>query len=446
MSWRDRVLWREGAFLSAQHFQQQDRHFSDQLHAKTSSLRPYPWGVTELVIDKDLLVAGCFAVSSASGVLQDGTPFVIGHGGDVPLPLDIPEGTRDVVVCLALAVAQDGTHEVASEADGPGALRARYALRSFKAFDTHSDGTIAADLDVGRLRLRYVLQSSDLAGLTTVGLARIVEAQADKRVVVDDAYIPTCLSVSASTVLSNLVKELAASFGKRADELAKLLGQPSSRDVADVTDILLLQALNRWQPLLAHWASAGQVHPETLYSALVQMTGELATFTADDKRATLYPPYRHDDLQRSFGPVVAGIRYALTREIGTNRVQIRLQKGDPGYLRGTLEDRTLLSSSQFVLTVRADMPDEQLRTLVPKAVKIGASERISYLVINRVPGIAVRTLPNAPPRIPPRAGAIYLELDRSSKEWQEMKSSAGFGIHFSGDFKDLKVELWAIRQ
>lgn len=446
MGWRDKVLWREGAFLTAQHFQQQDRHLADQLHARVSPLRPHPWGIVDVSISRDLVASGRFAVNAASGVMPDGTPFAIGQDGEAPVPLDIPDGTRDVIVCLALPVQQDGNHEVASEGDLAGSLRSRYALRSFKAMDTHSDGTVDADLDVGHLRLRYVLSNGDLAGLTTLGLARIVEVQSDRRVVFDEGYIASCLQISASTVLSNLVKELVGLLGQRADALAARLGQPSARGVAEVTDVLMLQTLNCWQPLLSHWSSAGLVHPEALYAALVQMAGELATYTSPSRRATLFPPYRHEDLTRSFAPLMANLRHALSLEISTNAVPLPLLQRKYGVRVCSLPDRTLLRSSQFVLAVRADMPGEQLRRLVPDAVKIGAVEQISELVNHRLPGIAVLALPVAPRQIPFHMGAAYFELDRGSPHWQEMKNSGGFGIHFSGDFPNLHVELWAIRR
>jgi type VI secretion system protein ImpJ len=51
----------------------------------------------------------------------------------------------------------------------------------------------------------------------------------------------------------------------------------------------------------------------------------------------------------------------------------------------------------------------------------------------------------APRQIPFYAGATYFELDRNSPHWQQMQSSGGFAIHVSGDFPELKMELWAIR-
>lgn len=164
MDWHSKVVWQEGMFLRAQHFQQQDRYTAHQLQARVEPLRAHSWGLTELAIDRDLLGAGRFALSAARGVMEDGTPFSIPGGADAPLPLDLPEGTRNAVVYLALPLQQDGNPEVSLTQTGAADLRARYALSRFEAFDTHSDSTIAADLGIGRLRLRYLLESGDLAG------------------------------------------------------------------------------------------------------------------------------------------------------------------------------------------------------------------------------------------------------------------------------------------
>lgn len=445
MYWHDKVVWQEGMFLRAQHFQQQDRHQARLLQARAEPLRPYPWGLTELAIDRDLLAAGRFALSSASGVLEDGTPFSLPGGADAPPPLELPEGTRNAVVHLALALRQDGNHEVAVGEGGAHALQARYTLRSFEAHDTHSDSTLPAELAVGRLRLRYLLEGEEMAGYTRLGLARVVEVQSDRRVLLDERYIPPCLRVSVSGVLANLTAELLGMLGQRADMLAARLGQPGARGVAEVTDFLLLQAINRWQPLLAHWADAGHEHPEALFAGLVQLAGELATFTSADKRAASYPAYRHDDLARCFGPVIADLRRALSTVLETTAVAIPIQEPRFGFRVAALTDHNLLRC-RFVLAVSADVPGEQLRRLFPQKVKIGAVEQIKQLVNVQLDGIATLALPVAPRQIPFRSGAAYFELDRGSPHWQNMKASGGFGIHVSDEFPNLALELWAIRE
>jgi type VI secretion system protein ImpJ len=218
-----------------------------------------------------------------------------------------------------------------------------------------------------------------------------------------------------------------------------------SRGVAEFGDFLLLQTVNRWQKLLAHWADSGNIHPEDLYSAFVQMAGELATFTEATRRPNSYPAYRHDDLQRSFAPVVADLRRSLSAVLEQNAVAIPLQERRHGVRVGAITDRSILRAANFVLTVQADMQTETLRRLFPSQVKIGAVEHIRELVNVAIPGIAVRPLPVAPRQIPFYAGASYFELDRNSPHWQQMQASGGFAIHVSGDFPNLSMELWAIR-
>jgi type VI secretion system protein ImpJ len=128
-----------------------------------------------------------------------------------------------------------------------------------------------------------------------------------------------------------------------------------------------------------------------------------------------------------------------------NAVNIPLQDRRYGVRVGQITDRSILRASSFVLVVQADVPTETLMRLFPSQVKIGAVEHIRDLVNVAIPGIAVRALPVAPRQIPFYAGASYFELDRNSPHWQQMQSSGGFAVHVSGEFPNLRLELWAIR-
>ena len=59
----------------------------------------------------------------------------------------------------------------------------------------------------------------------------------------------------------------------RGEELAARLEQSGgSKGVADFADFLLLQAVNRYEPLLAHFAAdSGQLHPESFYARAVEI-------------------------------------------------------------------------------------------------------------------------------------------------------------------------------
>lgn len=446
MTWINRVVWQEGMFLRAQHFQQQDRWLEWIVRGRAAAMGPYPWGMVELGIDRDLLATGRFALTSAVGLFEDGTPFAVPGETDHPAPLELAEQARNVLVYLALPIRQPGAPEVT--VPGPGGQdgqESRYGVRPFEAYDTHSASPQPAELQVGRLRLRYLLESDDRSGYLCLAVARVVEVGADRRVTLDDRFIPAALVCAAAPPLSGLIAELAGMLNQRGEALAGRLSAPGSKGVAEVADFLLLQSINRWQKLLSHWLGAGNVHPETLYTALIQMAGELATFTETTRRPGNYPDYRHHDLQRSFAPVVADLRRSLSAELAQTATAIPLLERRHGVRVGAIVDRSILRAASFVLSVKADVPTEQLRRLFPAQVKVGAVEHIRELVNVALPGIDVNPLPVAPRQIPFYAGASYFELDRNSPHWQQMQASGGFAIHVSGDFPNLQLELWAIR-
>lgn len=440
MTWQSRVAWQEGMFLQAQHFQQQDRWTAAQLRASIAALRPFPWGFTHVTVSRDLLSTGRFALAAGGGLFDDGTPFSTPDEAPLPPPLLVPETARNVLVYLAVQLEQSGAMEMTSAG-----REGRYDPERFDAYDTHSGAPDPAELQIGRLRLRLLLETDDRAGYVSLPVARIVEVASDSRVLLDDRWIPPVLTCAATPPLAGLVVELSGMLAQRGEAIAARLTATGAKSNTEVADFLLLQAINGWQTLLSHFADAGNVHPESLYRILLQMAGELATFTDPQRRPGSYPAYRHADLQRSFTPLVTDIRKSLSAVLEQTAIQIPLQERRHGVQVGPIQDRTLLSGSSIVLVVKADMAAETLRRLFPNAAKIGAVEHIRELVNVALPGIQLRALPVAPRQMPFIPGAQYFELDRNSPHWRQMANSGGFAIHVSGEFPNLVLELWAIR-
>ena len=139
---------------------------------------------------------------------------------------------------------------------------------------------------------------------TVAGLARIVEVRADKNVVLDERYIAPCVNCAVQQALAGYLAELQGLLHHRAVELAGRMGAGGAKGSAEIQDFLLLQLANRYQPLIAHYhAGAGWLHPETLFAKALEIAGELATFTRQQKLPAEFPPYDHADLQRCFTPV-----------------------------------------------------------------------------------------------------------------------------------------------
>ena len=443
MTTDNKVVWSEGMFLRTQHFQQADRYVEKLVRGSVAGLRPYAWGLSELQINRELLTTGRFAVGGCSGIMEDGTPFAVPEDADHPPPLDLPETTRNCVVYLALPVRQPGGVEFAESGDEE--TTARYHAHSYEARDANAGSETTAPLRVGKLRLRFLLETDERAGYLCLGLARVVEVRADKNIVLDDGFIPPCLACAASPVLAGFLAEVQGLIHHRGEALGGRVADSGAKGVAEIADFLLLQAVNRYEPVLNHLLRAATVHPESFYALGLAIAGELATFTAPGKRPPDFQVYRHDDLQRTFRPLMAELRQSLSAVLEQTAIPIPLQERRYGIRVAVVADRSLLATASFVIAASAEMPAEALRRHFPAQAKIGPVEKIRELVNSALPGIKVRPLPVAPRQIAYHPGVIYFEMDTTGPFWKELQSSGGLAIFVSGDFPKLDMELWAIK-
>ena len=443
MAWKNKVVWSEGMLLQPQHLQQHDRYLQSQLEARVAGLRPYGWGFSDLKIDEQQLALGRISLQACTAVLPDGTPAILPAEDNLPLPLDVPPDARNVLVVLALPLQRHGMAEVGNDT-GPDNF-ARHRTEDYEVWDSNGLDNNAL-MQVGKLRLRLALASEAANAYSTLGIARIIERRADNRVVLDPEFCPPCLDFRAAPRLGAFADELVGLLHQRGDALAGRLSQSGTGGAGEIADFLLLQLLNRAEPLFAHLASATGLHPETLYRAMLELAGELATFTQPGKRAASYPVYRHDHLSDTFAPLMVDLRKSLSTVMDAHAVSIPLDERQFGIRVAVLADKELLKSATFVLAVNAHMPAETVRSGFPAQVKIGSIEKIRDLVNLQLPGIGLRPLPVAPRQLPFHAGYTYFELDRNSEYWQHLSHSAGFALHVAGDFPGLQMQFWAIRR
>jgi type VI secretion system protein ImpJ len=443
MSAHNKVVWSEGLFLQPQHFQQQDRYFERFVEGRCQALIPHSWGFTEIELERDLLSIGKFALRRAAGVFPDGTPFRMPDDDPLPAPVDVGAQVRDQIVYLAVPVRRADATDVERAASADGLVR--HEVREWEARDATSTSGNAALLEVGALRTRLLFASDVTQAYACIPLAHLIECRSDKQVVLEEAFIPTVLHARAATRLATFMKELVGLLHQRGEALGGRVAATDRGGSAEIAQFLMLQAINRYEPLVAHFADSGGPHPEELFRVCVSAAGELATFTAASKRAPGLAPYRHDRLRESFEPVIAALRASLSTVLEQSAIPIPIEAKKFGISVATVADRTLFSTAVFVLAARADLPAEELRRRFPAQLKIGPVEQIRDLVMAALPGVPVHPVPVAPRQIPFHAGFVYFEVDQSNELWSQLKASGGVAMHVAGDFPGLTLEFWAIR-
>jgi len=443
MSWNNRVVWSEGMFIGTQHFQQHDRYLENLIDARSRPLAVGAWGFSELLIDQGLLAQGKLAIVSARGLLPDGTPFNIPHDDLAPSPLTIDESLRDGLVYLALPLKRAGSRDTVDEGEALGG--ARYLSQVREVRDDNAPFENRAPVALGSRALRLLTVEDGLGDYAAIGLVRVKEKRADRALVLDDSYVPPVLDVTASKPLTAFRSELLGLLHQRGEALAGRVVASGAGGASEIADFMLLQLVNRAQPLISHLNQISPLHPERLYSELVSLAGEFATFSSSGRRPAAFPAYQHDDLALSFAPVMQALREALSMLIDSKATPIPIVEKAYGIHVAMLADRGLIDNASFILVVRADIPSETLRGRFAQQSKVGSVEHIRDLVNLQLPGIGLLPLPVAPRQIPFHAGSTYYELDRGSEHWKQLQNSGGFAFHVAGDFPGLNLAFWAIR-
>jgi len=431
-------------FLRPQHFQQFGRYIESTISASTTGMRSYNWGIQELSLDDASLTLGKISITKLTARLPDGTCINIPEDDDRPLMMDVPENTKECIVYLAIPLKQREAAEI-DAAENKENL-ARYSPRDYEVINCIAHSGEKARISVGKLRLRLLLETDERNDFACLGIARITEIRSDKHVQLDERYTPPALDCNAASNLKDYIKELVGLLHHRGDALANRVTESGRGGTAEIADFMLLQTVNRYEPLLIHFSQTSHIHPETLYQVMLSLSGELSTFSGKRRRPAEFPGYRHEDLNGTFKPVILNLRQALGTVLEQTAVGLPIKAHQYGIHVSTLTDRSLIGKAYFVLAVRAQIPADQIASRFPAQSKIGPAEKIRELVNMGLPGITLRPLPVAPRQIPYHAGYTYFELDRGSEFWKQLAESSAFAFHIGGEFPGLEMEFWAIKE
>lgn len=442
MATENKPLWIEGMFMRPHHFQQHDRFVEAHVDARVSGLRPYPWGVTGLELDGQALGLGKVAVARVRAVMPDGTPVEAPSHGLELAPRDVPTRFAGRVFLAVPVRAGDGPE---IDPDGDGRITPRFLSTQRALRNSTQRSSPEVDLQVAVPNLRLVLEGEPVDDLVLLPVTRVAERGPDGAVALDPDFLPPALDCGAHAGFGRFIAEISALLRRRGEALSAMVDPARADGVSALTDFLLLQLVNRYEPLFEHFAAIAPLHPETVYAAALQLAGELSSFEGG-RRPPAFPAYVHDDPAGSFVPLLQHIRQALSIVTERSAVQLPIEARKYGVYISIIADQTLLRQARFVLAVRANVDSADILRAFPNQVKIGPVEEIRNLVNLQLPGIALRALPVAPREIPYHSDTAYFELDKRSDLWSRLAGSASFAFHVAGEFPGIRLEFWAIRE
>ncbi len=439
MSWFSKVAWKEGLFLQPQHLQQADRYVEKLIQARTDVITPYPWGLAEMTVDRDMMQQGRFGLRTVVGIMPDGTPFDAPNAAALPPPIEVPEDSKGLFVWLTLPDLSQNGRDVGIGTD---AATTRYMLGSETVADNASGPRVEHPIEVAVPRLELDIRKSTKPGYQCLRIARINEVR-DGVISLDDTVPPPALILAVHPVMMGFLTRVIGWIEAKLTSLARYAADPSAGGGMQATDYLMLMLLNREIGQLRHMATSRAIHPERLYEKLVGMAGELATFDHGERMARDYGTYDHHDHKASFTPVVQDIQRLLSRDVG-RAVRLNLRQVRQNSYLAEVADRNLFRDATFVIEVESAKPLGQVQQQFPQLCKVGPNTRMSEIVKNNLPGISLLHMPNPPRQIRVVSTNVYFLLDKKTPMWQEFSTAPAIGMHFAGDWPELKLELWAI--
>ena len=301
-------------------------------------------------------------------------------------------------------------------------------------------------MQTGALDLRLVRAKAAGDGYALLGVARVIERRSDNQVLLDPLYIAPQTRIDATQQLSAHATLLHGLIHQRARAFAARMGQ-LSHGVSEMADFLMLQALNRAEPVFRQHAAAPNTHPKELYLACLQLAGDLPPSPAKSRFPSDYPPYRHDDLNATFVPVD---RRSAPHAFDRARAQCHPDR--PGRPQPRRAHRRLPRSgagAQRHLRARrqcADAGGAIAHRASRRNPSSGPRRNCATSSTCSCPASSLRSLPTAPRQLPFHAGFHYFELDRGGELWKQLEKNGSLALHVAGDFPALELELWAIRQ
>jgi type VI secretion system protein ImpJ len=141
----------------------------------------------------------------------------------------------------------------------------------------------------------------------------------------------------------------------------------------------------------------------------------------------------------------AKIRALMETVIPSRCTPIPLTKVRESLFSARLPDERLLDGAAFYLAVMAEVPEDKVAKEVPLKAKISASDKVDGLIAAALRGIALRHMPTPPAEIPVQPGRTYFQVERAGDHWEAVRTTRTIAFYVPPEFKQLRLELMAVK-
>lgn len=456
------LFWHQGLFLQPQHLQLKDLYDQSLFTPYHTYLKPFLFGVVSLSIRESSLSTYSFQIDQGAFWFPDMTYVELWKNAVVESRdfSDLWEdGGKPLTLYLGVKKMSAGGENIREITTGDSTLgiNARFVVNKEpeQVNDLHQGGSPA---QVKRMNyLLKIFSQSEVAQLGNYDLipvARIIRS--GNEIMLARDYIPPCVTLSASPTLMGMARDIGNKLAFRGLELEahkKRRGIHSAEfGSRDMAYILALRSFNRYIPYFQQLDKGYPVHPFDLYQKVLQMVGEMSSFSEkinvagmDDEGTVHLPEYDHHDLWTCFSRakiLTAGLLDEITA--GPEYV-VPLTHDDLCY-SCLMKSEYMEGDSHYYLVMRTEEDIKEVLDAIDIGVKVCSLKLLPMHIERALPGAVIEYLPIPPQELPRHRNAKYFRIDNHGEQWAQIEKDKSLGVHWDNPPDDLKMELMVVRR
>jgi type VI secretion system protein ImpJ len=449
---RKKVVWYEGMTLDPHHFQQWDRYVTGLLNNRVDSLNPFAWGFSRLSIDKDRLANGELVLVDCGGVMPDGLPFNIPARDRLPDPRNVedvfPAAQEQLGVHLAVPAERTDGANIWIKGRDP--RRATRFTSETIALSDENTGVDEREVEVAGSNFDIRFEGEPLETYTTLPLAEI-NRTVGGGFELNQSFVPPVLQAAASERLMEITRRLLENLVAKSGSLnERREGIVKQRELSpsDVTALGLLSTVNRYIPLFNQYHAQAHIHPERLYTTMLQLAGELSASTADaDLQPRDFPVYEHSELSNCFNALDALLHRMLGgAKPSANYQRLSLQRRGENQ-RLVSVDKDLLHRAQFFLVVSsAEMDEEKLVHDVPTMLRVASEDTLEGVLRSSTRALPLQHTHRLPAGMPIDHQSNYFQMEKRGPFWDAILESGSIALFVPSEYVHATIELVAIEK
>jgi len=437
-------VWSEGMYLGPHHFQAQSRYFEDSLNFVTASLWRDAFGFAGLQFDLDALRNGSLALTHARGLFEDGLAFDLPGSDVAPNPREFAALFSPVADHLTMHLAVPSTlRDGQNTSLENNSATVRY-LGAEQSMPDQNTGLDEKQIKIGRKNLVLLAEAEITEKYVSLPVVRILRDGAG-HYEVDMTFVPPCLSLAASPVLTGMLNRLIDILDEKSTVFTQEQQQrngvfQAGMSARHVAQYWFLHALNSNVSPLRHYLIARHIHPQELFREMSRLAGALCTFGLEVHPRSL-PAYNHWDLGTQFAALDEHIRRHLEIVMPSKAIKIPLHQVESFLYQGDIRDERCIGPARWILEIQSPIGEADLIARVPKLTKMCSARFVLELIKRALPGLPLNHLSVPPPQIAARVEAQYFSVNRGGPCWEHILQTRQVGVYVPAEIPSPELSL-----